>query len=171
MIWGEKILRSLQGQKELENQLAFGFVPQRHPLLYTATCEVAGATLHVVVEDFDRFGVLLSGIQCELSASRLSGDSDDSFDRRIERLENEVCHLYGELRLIEKDVDARQAVLCTVPDANRFFEVKLRGDEVMLNHFTVHEETRKRTKTPANMSMESFVLLVDQLFELLGSHG
>ena len=169
MTWGEKILQSLAGQKELEKQLTFEFVPQRSRKPYGAACGNNCVTLSLEVEDFDRFGLVLRGMQFELANSSGDEETGSEFEDLVTRLEK-VSHLYGELRLIERDDDSQQAVLRTSPDSsNRFFEVVLRGGHTLtLGHFTVHEKTRKRIKTSANMSTESFVLLVDQLFDLVG---
>jgi len=165
MTSGERIIRSLRGQKELENQLAFGFARQKPGRPYLLDCEEGGVRLRLEVEDFDRLGVLLTDMQFELQGL----DSDgDRFDGHIEALSRGTRHLGIGLRLIERDDNAMQAVLRTIPTreaASRYFEMILLGDlSVTLRHFTLHKKTRQRTPTSANMSMEAFVQLVDGLF-------
>ena len=169
MTLGEKALRSLQGQKELESQLTLGFVPRQTRKFYSVACGFADVTLQIEIEDFDRFGLVLRGMRFQLPVSDVEADSGGRFQHLAAALAGGVSHLGGELQVIESDDDLGVAILRTMPNTTgRFFEIRLQhGGELTLNHFSVHRETRKRTETPANMSTESFVLLVDQLFELI----
>jgi hypothetical protein len=171
MTWGEKILHSLRGQKELEKQLTFGFLPQRLAKPYAAAYEHDGLTVRVDVEDFDGFGVLLRSMHFEFAAESEESDPADRFDRQLRRLREEDGHLHGALCLIERDDDAQHAIIRTVPNSSRrFFEIELTGaQEAKLTHFAVDAATHKRTQTTANMSMESFLGAVDQLFDVFGS--
>lgn len=167
----QRILRSLKGQRELEGQLAFGFVPQRSKPPYTLECEEMGVRLRLEVEDFDRFAVLLKSASFELAGGGVGGDPRDEFNERIDRLTAELSCLDGGLQLIEREEDTFEAILRTDPSrgaSNRYFELTLTGGEAVLRHFHVDAKTHRRTQVSANMSMESFVTVVDQLVELFG---
>lgn len=170
MTSGSSIIRSLRDRKELEKQLAFEFARKKTGPPYTLTCEHDQVILHLDVEDFDRLGVMLRGMRLVVASA--SGDSG-GFDWLVARLENSLTHLNGGLQLIEMENEVEQAILRTAPtenDSRSYFELTIKsGTEMMLWHFTVDSKTQKRVRTSANMSMESFALLIDRFFELLSA--
>lgn len=168
MTSGSKIICSLRDQKELEKQLVFGFAKQKTPPPYKLSCENGDVALTLQVDDFDRLGVLLRDMRLTLTTAACDSGR---LDQLVTRLENGVTRLSAVLRLIEKENDIGQAILRTTPSedgTSSYFEMTVQnGTKLKLCHFVVDETTHMRAQTSANMSMESFVALVDQLFEVL----
>ena len=166
----DRILSALRGQKELEDQLAFGFTPQDSQRPYGVDLSEKGVRLRLEVEDFDRLGVVLVGIELEVEREATAG-ADEALNKQIDGLTKGFDYLYGDFRLIEQEKKDRQAILRTALSFNgtaRYYEVVLRnGTEATLKHYTV-DESRQRHASTANVSMDSFARLVDDLVELFG---
>lgn len=166
---GEKILATLQEQKELEKQMTLGFAEKaKRP--YRVEWEGRGVILHLEVEDFDRYSVLLKGLWLESKA-----EGPEKLKEQAARLSSEVNGLGVSFGMVESDEGSLDAVLRTsvLQDPSpRFFEITLDGGrEVVLRHYTVSNASRKRTESPGNMSIESFQRLVDHMVDVFGEEA
>jgi hypothetical protein len=162
MTAGQKILCSLQGQKERQKQMSLEFA--RSPMLRTLTakCEESGVAVSLEVEDIDRLGVLLSRVTLSVDGS--VSQSAERFNERIERLTGGV----HSLRVIECEVGSLYALLRTAPVGEsdvRYFEITLDDTVATLEHFVVAQTSWRRRLEPVNLSIMGFVDLVDRLVD------
>ena len=169
---GEKILATLQEQKELEKQMTLGFAEKaKRP--YHVEWEGQGVTMHLEVEDFDRYSVLLKGLRLE--SRDLGTDGADRLKEQAARLSSGPTGLGAPFGMVESDEGMQDAVLRTSilqDPSTRFFEITLHGGhEVVLRHYSVSDTTRRRTESPGNMSIESFQRLVDHMVDVFGEEA
>ena len=169
---GETIINALRGQKELEAQIAFDFASKTPNRPYTVNFSSSGVLLALSVEDFGRYGVMVKEIKLTREEACSAEEMQRRFSDQLRRLTSELGYLSGPFRLIEQDPNDMLAILRTPPGnqgPTPFYEFELQaGTEAVLRHFHVSPKTMERTRADANISMKSFLKLMDHLLDIFG---